>query len=147
ARVGKANVLLVQAGKTPEAMAASSAAILDRVKPRLVILGGICGARNDFRLGDVLVANYVTHMAHGVTRGGKFTRRPQNDAAVSTRLHEHAEYVASKNEWSRIPPKLNLSLPETASISADNALATCEILFGSSAVLIDDPSVALAAEM
>lgn len=146
-RIGEIEVLLIQAGKTLEAMAASSAAILDRVRPKLVILGGICGARNDFRLGDVLVANYVSHLGYGVSRSGKFTRRPQNDAAVATRIHEHAEYVAHGREWNQAEPCIDVSIPGLGMISGGQAMATCDILFGSSNILVDDPSTTLAAEM
>ena len=143
-KVGSRNVLLVQVGKTQERMAAGTSLILERVNPRIVILGGICGAQNKFKIGDVMISQTVVHLSHGVSRAGRFTRRHDNDAQASTWLHEHAEYVAKDSLWCNT---ITTTEEPADPLGGSLTRAYCEVLFGTSDVLIDDPNTPLAVTM
>ncbi len=114
-RIGTQQVVsaLVQKG---EANAATSLQfVLDRWKPRWVMLLGIAGgfSESGIALGDVVLGSFIYHLDFGKIVGGKFRRRPEYDFQPDRILLSHAEaFIATNPEWTR---SIALSRPDRRS--------------------------------
>jgi adenosylhomocysteine nucleosidase len=103
--IGTHVVLCCASGKGQEETASAATLVLERARPRNILLVGIAGGfpSHGVRRGDVVVAHVIHSFDYGKLFDGSFIRRPENDINCDRNLLAWAEIVAAdaSSQWRR----------------------------------------------
>lgn len=145
-RIGNHTVVCCATGKGQEETASAVTLLLERVKPRWVLLVGIAGGFPDQNVhrGDVIVAHVIHNFDYGKLSTGIFKRRPENDFNCDRSLLSWAEVVAGDitSDWRT---GIKQERPDGTNILQSKAHNDCYV--ASSNKVVDDPDHAFYAKV
>lgn len=138
-RIGTHTVVCCATGKGQEETASAVTLLIERAKPRWLLLVGIAGGFPDQNVhrGDVVIAHVIHNFDYGKLVKGEFVRRPENDFNCDRSLLSWAEVAAidSNTNWRTT---VSLAQPESKSNHEIKVHSDCYI--ASSSKVVDDPN-------
>ena len=137
-KIGAHTVVCCATGKGQEETASAVTLLVERAKPRWLLLVGIAGGFPDQNIhrGDVVIAHVIFNFDYGKLFKGEFKRRPENDFNCDRTLLSWAEVTANDTnlDWRAT---IKRDRPGSKSNRKPNAHSDCYI--ASSNKVVDDP--------
>ena len=137
--IGQCKVSNILIGKGEEKAASATAIVIDRIKPKYVLLVGIAGGfpTNGVRRGDVTIAHVIHSFDYGKLIDNLFNRRAEVDFICDRQLLAQAEVVATAKDcaWKK---DVKEERPDSMPSDSFNVHTDCYV--ASSNKLVDNPN-------